>query len=79
MSRKDGNHKEDIMIDPEEVFTDNTKLERYRLCKTCRFSHGKDNWSNMPNKDYCMAFPYPEAKPEEVRYNEDCDFYTKEK
>lgn len=67
------------MIDPEEVFTDNTKLERYQLCKTCKFRDGGNNWSNLYNKDYCGIFAYPESKPEEVRHNGSCDFYVEDK
>ena len=67
------------MIDIKEVFTDNSKLERYYLCKTCKFNCGKDNWSNQYNKDYCEVFAYPESKPQETRYNGPCDFYTEKK
>ena len=65
------------MIDIEEVFTDNSKLERYKLCKTCKFNNGGDNWSNQYDKGYCGVFKYPEAKPNEIMHNGPCDFYVR--
>lgn len=67
--------EEIAMIDIEEVFTDNSKLEQYKLCKTCKFNNGGDNWSNKFDKDYCAVFMYPESKPNEIMHNGPCDFY----
>lgn len=64
------------MIDPKEQLTDNSKIEKYYLCKSCKFSQGNDNWSNRYDKCYCMVFAYPESKPIEVMQNGPCDFYV---
>jgi hypothetical protein len=53
-----------------------------RACRTCRFSHGKPPFEDMPEKAYCMIFSRDEgeAKPPEVYYEgEDCEFYEKMK
>ena len=67
------------MLDPKEKLTDNSKVERYAQCKTCKFKDGGDNWSNRYDKGYCGVFKYPEPKPNEVFHNGECDFYVKRK
>ena len=65
------------MLDPNEKFTDNTKLRRYEYCKTCKFNDGGDNWSNKYDKACCAVFMYPEMKPNEVFHNAPCEFYVR--
>lgn len=67
------------MLDPKEQLTDNSKVERCRQCKTCKFNNGGNNWSNKYDKSYCGVFMYPESKPNEVIHNGNCDFYTEKK
>ena len=64
------------MIDPDEILTDNSKVEICRQCKTCMFNDGGDYWSNKYDKSCCAVFMHPESKPIEVINNGDCDFYT---
>ncbi len=65
------------MLDTNEQFTDNSRLEKYRYCKTCRWSNGGDNWSNRYDKSSCAIYKYPETKPNDVYHNGACDFYDK--
>ncbi len=65
------------MLDPNEILTDNSKIERCKWCINCKFNNGGDNWSNSYDKCCCGVFKYPEYKPNEVIHNAYCDFYVK--
>lgn len=53
-----------------------------KMCKTCRFAHGKPPFEDAPEKRYCMIFSRDdgEQKPPDVYYEgAECEYYEKQK
>jgi hypothetical protein len=62
-----------------EKFTDNSKIENCKQCKTCSHRDGGTIYSNNYQKASCAIYPYPKIKPMEVIKNTGkCEFYTED-
>jgi hypothetical protein len=61
-----------------EKFTDNSKIENCRQCKTCKHWNGGTDYSNDYQKSSCQIYVYPAMKPIKVIKNTaQCEYYTK--
>ena len=57
-----------------EQFGDNTKVDIFHQCKTCKWRNkGHDGFK----KFVCDVYTREDPKPTSILYNGDCDFYEK--